>query len=227
MVVVCLNSKHLVNTRPRARPRARDAAPLEGGVSPSEVGVRVHGAGGGRISMPYRGAAALARRSRSSRSASLSDGAGEVREGTASPNSAKNFSRPAGAAVQSSRAGSSAGLRKAWGALAAMLAVSPASSRMGGRSRTHTSSVPSSTRKHSSKLCRCGGGPRPGESACRASRTARRSARLRAARCTCRPPPPGALGHGPRGARSPARACGRPPGGRSSDRRGFVVYTHL
>src|SRR5207237_10521738 len=32
---------------------------------------------------------------------------------------------------------------------------------------------------------------------------------------------------GPRGVRSPARGCGRPPTGRSSDRHGFVVYSHL
>jgi hypothetical protein len=51
--------------------------------------------------MPYSGAFAMACRSLSRRSASLSGGAGEVRLGTGSPNSAKYFSRPDGATVHS------------------------------------------------------------------------------------------------------------------------------
>ena len=60
--------------------------------------------------MPYSGAFAAARSSRFRRSTSLSSGAGEVRVGTGSPNSAKNLSRPAGATVHSSLAGASSRL---------------------------------------------------------------------------------------------------------------------
>ena len=65
-----------------------------------------------------------ARRSANWRSSSLSTGGGEVREATRSPNSAKNRSRPAGAAVHKSRAGTSPTLRNACGALAGTLTVS-------------------------------------------------------------------------------------------------------
>src|SRR4051794_38820797 len=94
--------------------------------------------------MPYSGAFAAARSSRFRRSTSLSSGAGAVRVGTGSPNSAKNLSSPAGATVHSSLAGASAVLRKAWGALAGMFAESPASNRTGGRSRRRTSIEPAS-----------------------------------------------------------------------------------
>src|SRR3954452_11565240 len=95
--------------------------------------------------MPYSGAFAAARSSRSRRSVSLSSGAGEVRVATGSPNSAKKRSRPAGATVHSSRASSPAVLRKAWGALAGMLTESPTPNRRGGRSRSWSSIEPAKT----------------------------------------------------------------------------------
>ena len=70
--------------------------------------------------------------------------------------------KPEGTTVQSSRAWSCAALRNVCGALAGMLAVSPSSKSAAGRSPTRTSTEPSRTRKHSSKSCRCGGGPPPG-----------------------------------------------------------------
>ena len=63
--------------------------------------------------MPYSGARAMARRSRSSRSASLSDAAGEVREGTRLRNSAKYLPKPDAATLYGSRAGTPAALRNA------------------------------------------------------------------------------------------------------------------
>jgi hypothetical protein len=200
---------------------------LGGGAPPSGIGSRAHVAGGGRISMPYRGAAAMARRSRSSRSASLSAGPGEVRVGTGRRTRRRTSPGPrerrCTAAVPEPAPG--CGTRGGRWPGYWLCRLPPA-----GRAEGRAPALRASPQGRGSTPRSCAGAAadhRPAGSACRASRTARRSARRRAARCRCRPPPPDAAGQGPRGARSPARGCGRPPTGRSSDRHGFVVYTHL